>query len=314
MRSAKAMRLLCLFSFVFAFGLLGLACNAETLVRVKVPVASVTAQPNSKSEQVTQVLLWDEVKVLERRPGWAKVLVPEQYRTDQGYPGWIKVSDITSGPVSGSPLWVTVAYPWVALRKEPNIQAEVATQAYMSTRLPVLGQGTGSVRRVGKEDWHEVALPEGGSAWIRVTQVRPEAEPSAAKAAEIVAEATRLEGTPYLWGGMSRIGIDCSGLVYVAYRMNGVTLPRDADQQFEIGEAVKPEELSPGDLVFFGESDADITHVGIYAGDGNIVHASSGSGVVVSALFEGWYKEMYRGARRVLKGSGGGTRVLTPSP
>ncbi len=310
MRPSQARRLLCL----LIFGLLGLTVQAETLVRVKVPVAAVTAEPNSKSEQVTQVLLWDEVKVLEKRSTWAKVLVPGQYRTDKGYPGWVKLSDLTSEPVTPRSRWVAVAYPWVALRKEPSTQADVALQAYMSTRLPVLTQGSGFVRRVGKEDWHEVALPEGGSAWIRSTQVRAEVEPSAAKAALIVAEASRLEGTPYLWGGMSRIGIDCSGLVYVAYRMNGVTLPRDADQQFEIGEAVAPEELSPGDLVFFGESDADITHVGIYAGDGNIVHASSGSGVVVSALFEGWYKDMYRGARRILKGSGGGTRVLTPSP
>ena len=113
---------------------------------------------------------------------------------------------------------------------------------------------------------------------------------------------------------MSRIGIDCSGLVFVCYRMNGVTVPRDADQQFQVGTGFAPEDLQVGDLVFFGESDADITHVGIYAGEGNIVHASSGSGVVVSELFQGWYKQMYRGARRILNSRSGGTRVLTPSP
>jgi cell wall-associated NlpC family hydrolase len=146
---------------------------------------------------------------------------------------------------------------------------------------------------------------------VRASQVDIEREPGLVRASELVEKARLLERTPYLWGGMSRAGIDCSGLTYVIYRMNGVTIPRDADQQFEVGEPVEPDQLQPGDLVFFGES-GDITHVGMYAGEGTIVHASGGSGVVQSPLFVGWYKQYYRGARRILKDTPGGTRVLTP--
>jgi cell wall-associated NlpC family hydrolase len=89
-------------------------------------------------------------------------------------------------------------------------------------------------------------------------------------------------------------------------------LPRDADQQYQVGEPVERHELQPGDLVFFGSSPSDITHVGLYAGDGNFVHASSGRGVVTSKLFAGWYLDHYQGARRVLQESPSSLQVLTP--
>ena len=96
---------------------------------------------------------------------------------------------------------------------------------------------------------------------------------------EIIATAMKLKGVPYLWGGMTPKGVDCSGLVRWSYLMNGILLPRNASQMVHCGDPVSLDALQRGDLVFFGTPAKDgkpqrVTHVGIYLGDNHIIHSS----------------------------------------
>lgn len=283
----------------------GWAQSTDTRTIVSVPVAPVFAQPGEASEQVTQVLFGDEVRVLNSQGGWVKVLVPLQHRTDQGYPGWMRVRFLEKLTSDAETKTVTVAYPVVALRSEPSVEAPVVEKVFLSTRLPV-----DSEKLSEGEKWYQVSIVD-DSLWVRASQVVVEKPLQPGQGLTAVNLARRFEGTPYLWGGMTQKGIDCSGLMYTVFRTHGITVPRDADQQFQVGRAVEKDDLLPGDMVFFGQP-GDISHVGMYAGDGNFVHASSGAGVIESVLFQGWYLQHYRGARRVLEKSGPALRTLEP--
>lgn len=117
----------------------------------------------------------------------------------------------------------------------------------------------------------------------------------------VLATALSFRGVKYRFGGASPDGFDCSGFVMYVFNKHGIKLPRTADKQFEIGTPVKRKaDLIPGDLVFFETYERGASHVGIYRGNDQFVHASSSRGVTVSGLSEAYYSQRYLGARRVL--------------
>lgn len=117
----------------------------------------------------------------------------------------------------------------------------------------------------------------------------------------IVANAKKHLGTPYVWGGSSPGGFDCSGFVQYVMKQSGITLPRTTTEQYKVGTYVSKNELQPGDLVFLQNTYRDgISHVGIYIGDGKMIHASSSKGVTTSSLSSSYYVKHYYGARRVV--------------
>jgi cell wall-associated NlpC family hydrolase len=119
-----------------------------------------------------------------------------------------------------------------------------------------------------------------------------------AGAAALLAARSRI-GTPYRYGGSGPEAFDCSGLVAYAYQQAGVAVPRTAAQQYALARPVRRAELRAGDLVFFRLSGCNVSHVGIYAGDGQFVHAPQTGGLVRTAsLDEEWYRERYAGAGR----------------
>ena len=115
----------------------------------------------------------------------------------------------------------------------------------------------------------------------------------------VTRSAHRFMGTPYVFGGTSSRGIDCSGFTQRVFSMNGIKLPRTADVQYGVGSPVAKGKEEPGDLVFFETYCPGPSHVGIYLGGGNFIHASSSRGVTVSNLGDSYFKSRYLGAKRV---------------
>ena len=117
-------------------------------------------------------------------------------------------------------------------------------------------------------------------------------------AEELTKSALRFLGTPYVFGGTTAAGFDCSGYVQHVFAMLGISLPRTADAQYDMGKRVVGS-LRPGDLVFFQTYAPGASHVGIYIGNDNFVDAS-GHGVMVSSLSEAYWANRYIGAKRLL--------------
>ena len=119
-------------------------------------------------------------------------------------------------------------------------------------------------------------------------------------AGTIVAAATNYIGVPYVFGGTSPYGFDCSGYVQYVFAKSGISLPRTADVQYEVGTPISTTDLVSGDLVFFSTYTYGASHVGIYVGDGQFIHASSSRGVTIDSLGSSYWSSHYIGARRIL--------------
>jgi gamma-D-glutamyl-L-lysine dipeptidyl-peptidase len=217
----------------------------------------------------SQVLFGQEVQVLEESGDWAKVVVPEQpsKKDQRGYPGWIPASqlmtvsewDIKTGPVAVVTSRKAVLY---SSSKVPSIELSY------QTILPVVEEG----------DEYVTVKTHHGIGFLKkenVSVASSYANRKIGTGIDVVSAGEQFLGLPYLWGGMSSFGYDCSGFSYTVCRANGVIIPRDAGDQAFSGTKVALEEIQPGDLLFFAyeEGTGSIHHVGIYHGDGKLLHS-----------------------------------------
>lgn len=124
------------------------------------------------------------------------------------------------------------------------------------------------------------------------------------KGSDIVAKAAKYKGVPYVFGGTTPKGFDCSGYVQFVFKQLGGILTRTADTQAQEGIFVTQKQLKPGDLVFFTTYEPGASHVGIYAGNGKFWNASSSKGVILYGLHDNYWRTRYYGARRVLVSNG----------
>lgn len=123
-----------------------------------------------------------------------------------------------------------------------------------------------------------------------------------ATATSVINTAKQYMGVPYVWGGETPTGFDCSGFTQYVLKQNGITVPRTAAEQYQKGVTIMKSNLKPGDLVFFTTYKPGASHNGIYLGDGKFIHASSGAKqVTISSLDEAYYTEKYIGARRYIQ-------------
>lgn len=242
---------------------------------VSVSVANIRTKPGHSQEMATQVLLGTPLRILKRHEGWYLVQTPEEYLgwTDDmverfdaaGYSAWAQAEKII--------ITKTYTHSFV----EPHAGSQVVSDLVAGNILRTKGR---------QRDFIAVSYPDGRDAFVLVNDAQPVREwlASAKDTPEtILATARRFMGVPYLWGGTSAKGMDCSGFTKTVFFLNGVLLPRDANQQAAIGEPVSIDDdykhLQMGDLVFFGrkasaERPERITHVGIYIKNKQFIHES----------------------------------------
>ena len=256
---------------------------------VRLSVVDIRYTPANQAEMVTQAVLGTAVDLLKKRNGYYLV------RTPEGYIAWLKDSSLATMTADQYTAWqqadkVMFTDDFGHAYSEPSTQSLRVSDLVMGNILASEGVGTGTVN-----GFYAVSYPDGRKAYVPADQAVPYAQwlaETELNAENVLQTAMTMVGVPYLWGGTSVKGVDCSGLTKTAYYMSGLVIPRDASQQVNSGlnvpilnaqQEVDREQvlanLKPADLLFFAERKGQmenprVTHVGIYIGNGEFIHAS----------------------------------------
>ncbi|MBC5992323.1 C40 family peptidase [Pontibacter cellulosilyticus] len=244
---------------------------------VTISVANIRSQPKHPAELATQATMGTPVKVWKKENGWYLVQTPDNYLAWVDYAG-IKL--MTKAELDtwqkGEKLIYTNPYGF-ALTSADKQSATISDLVY----------GDVVVLKNKTKDFYEVNFPDGRTGFILAAEAMPYKNWIASRQPSeenLVKTSKQLLGLPYLWGGTSFKGVDCSGFTKTVYFMNGIVLPRDASQQVHEGELVDTDKnwdkLRPGDLLFFGVPAKDgkperVVHVGMWiGGDKEFIHSA----------------------------------------
>lgn len=275
-------------------------------------VSGIRRKTTRASELLSQALLGTPLKVYKKQGEWYLIQTPNQYL------GWINKGDIVLFDLPGLKKYESgkkVMYnrQYGFSYQKPDSKSQVVSDLVVGCILPV---------KAVRGRFYQVQYPDGRKAFVSrdevvdlntVFQNKPEGK-------ELVKTALKFNGIPYLWGGLSSKGTDCSGFTSTIYYLNGILLQRDASQQTLFGKEITTKydytQLQPGDLLFFGRKASGklperVTHVGMYIGHGRFIHSSGR--VHISSMdrtqpdFEKKYEDLFVRAVRIIGHENGNT-------
>jgi len=260
-------------------------------------VENMYLRPDEGSPIASQTVLGTTVKIIEARDEWYRIETPDTYQ------GWVrraavrKYSPSERTPYAAEGRVAEVINLFANIYRQPSVTTMRPIQVVtIGVRLPVVGE---------KQNWFEISLPTGERGWIQrgdVVEVDPKQPRRRGTVEDLLKLSKRFLGLPYLWGGTSPFGMDCSGYVQLVFSLNGIQLLRDAHLQYADPNltAVRKEEIQPGDLLFFGPSEERITHVGLHLGNKEFINATTHDSPIVqiSRLDDPYWAKLWVGARR----------------
>lgn len=265
-------------------------------------VISLRASADSDTELVTQGLIGQPLIMEGGQADWYYVQTWDTYR------GWIpsygmKLLDDQTRPYASTGPVAVIRELWVNIHEQSNERSTIITKATVSAELEVVDSAG---------DWVELRLPNGKIGFIRKSEAKLVDKGQALtiwlpSPEKIVETASRFIGVPYLWGGTSPFGIDCSGFVQLVHRIHGLALLRDAGIQAGDPrcQPVARKDVRTGDLVFFGKGKepdiSTITHIGIALDNDRFIHSGGLGGVQITRFDDptSRYFNRYWGARRM---------------
>ncbi|QAT16529.1 gamma-D-glutamyl-L-lysine dipeptidyl-peptidase [Candidatus Velamenicoccus archaeovorus] len=267
-----------LFALIF-FSQAGSAVAAQRFMVVTAPVADLRKEPQERDSaydhddlQETQVL-FNEVLLYKSSMGdWYYVEAVEQknFRQDnrwRGYRGYIRKEDTRF--VGRLPEYNSVVSARIAdVFDAPLPDARILLSASIGTRFRIVGD---------QKDFYKVEMGEGGFGWVSKDALRKTEGviPRTDTREELIETSKLFLGVPYLWGGRSQAGVDCSGLVNLVYRAQGMEVPRDAQEQWMTARKITAGQLRPADLIFISRKDdlGSIVHVMLFLGGEDFIEA-----------------------------------------
>lgn len=269
-----------LFSIALSALALCVSASAQTRAVVEFSVATLHRAADYESPVESQCLMGSTVLVSEENSYWRKVSAMEP-----PYQGWTEelslaiMSEAQYQDYLEAPKYICTAVI-SHIFDQPSADADYISDITMGGVVRKGMDEKGKAMRKGR--WLQVVLPSGRTGWMQRSELLDHAAWLAGRseaADNVIATAKKFLGSPYMWGGNSTKGADCSGLTWMAFHMNGIDLPRDTSQQVKGGREVRLEDAVPGDLIFFGtpasgDARERVSHVAIYLGGGRILHSS----------------------------------------